>query len=148
MALNKRVSEVEDEKEKVEKKFALLMGERDKMKQRILKLKNRKGKVDQGIKMCKNCGREFHNENNFNWSCRVHRTPEYGGEMWWCCGKRGADVPGCKFSRHETKEDDDDEDDEDKERNKAKQLKSIRCQCCKELGHTIEYCYRDPNLKT
>ena len=122
--------------------------ERDKMKIRIQKLKNRKGKVDQGIKMCKNCGREYHEKENFNWSCRTHRTPEYGGEMWWCCGKRGADVPGCKFSRHETKEDDDDEDDEDKERNKAKQLKSIRCQCCKELGHTIENCYRDPNLKT
>ena len=68
--------------------------------------------------------------------------------MWWCCGKRGADVPGCKFSRHETKEDDDDEDDEDNAKSKARQLKSIRCQCCKELGHTIENCYRDPNLKT
>lgn len=125
-----------------------MIGEREKMKIRIQKLKNRKGKVDQGIKMCRNCGREYHEKENFNWSCRTHRSTEYGGEMWWCCGKRGADVPGCKFSRHETKEDDDDEDDEDNAKSKARQLKSIRCQCCKELGHTIENCYRDPNLKT
>ena len=41
--------------------------------------------------------------------------------MWWCCGKRGKNQPGCKFSKHESKEDDDEEDDDnDKEKNKAK----------------------------
>ena len=25
---------------------------------------------------------------NYNWSCRTH-TSEFGGEMWWCCGKAG-----------------------------------------------------------
>merc|ERR1711957_262044 len=97
------------------------------------------------MKMCKNCGKEYTEEGNFNWSCRTHRS-EYGGEMWWCCGKRGKEQPGCKFSKHETKEDED--DDEDEKKNKVRQLKSIRCQCCKEFGHTNENCYRDPNLKT
>jgi hypothetical protein len=46
--------------------------EREKMKQRIVKLKNRKGKVDHGIKMCRNCGKEFPEKENFNWSCRTH----------------------------------------------------------------------------
>ena len=98
--------------------------------------------------MCKNCGREYHTDKNFNWSCRVHRTPEYGGEMWWCCGKIGKDVPGCKFAKHESKEDDDEDDEEENLKSRAKLLKSIRCQCCKQLGHTIENCPRDPNIKT
>lgn len=69
--------------------------------------------------------------------------------MWWCCGKQGKDQPGCKFSKHECKEDDDEEDDDnDKEKNKARQLKNTRCACCKEMGHTIDICPRDPNLKT
>jgi|DEB0MinimDraft_12_1074336.scaffolds.fasta_scaffold19958_3 hypothetical protein len=69
--------------------------------------------------------------------------------MWWCCGKRGKDQPGCKWSKHECKEDDDEEDDEnDKEKNKAKQMKLMRCQCCKQIGHNIDDCPRDPNLKT
>jgi hypothetical protein len=35
---------------------------------------------------------------NFNWSCRTHQS-EFGGEMWWCCGKIGKDAIGCKFSK-------------------------------------------------
>lgn len=27
-------------------------------------------------------------------------------------------------------------------------LKFMRCACCKEIGHSIEKCPRDPNLKT
>lgn len=123
------------------------MTEREKMKQRITKLKNRKGKVDHGIKMCRNCGKEFHEKENFNWSCRTHQS-DYGGEMWWCCGKRGKDQLGCKFAKHECKEDDDEEDDDQLEKNKAKHMKYIRCQCCKQLGHTIDMCPRDPNFKT
>ena len=75
---------------KVEKSLKLSIDEREKMKLRIIKLKNRKGKVDQGIKMCRNCGKEFHEKENFNWSCRTHPY-DYSGEMWWCCGKRGKD---------------------------------------------------------
>jgi len=29
--------------------------------------------------------------------------------MWWCCGKTGKDMPGCKFRKHESKEDEDDD---------------------------------------
>lgn len=117
------------------------------MKLRIIKLKSRKGKVDQGIKVCRTCGKEYHEKENFNWSCRTHRY-EYSGEMWWCCGKRGSDVQGCRFAKHESKEDEDDDEDNDREKNKAKQLKNIRCHCCKELGHNIDDCPRDPNIKT
>lgn len=34
---------------------------------------------------------------------------EFGGEMWWCCGKRSKDAAGCKFSKHESKEDEDED---------------------------------------
>jgi chromosome segregation ATPase len=77
-----------DDRTRYEKQVKALIAEREKMRQRIVKLKLRKGKVDYGIKMCKNCGKEFHEKDNFNWSCRLHRS-EYGGELWWCCGKRG-----------------------------------------------------------
>ena len=68
--------------------------------------------------------------------------------MWWCCGKKGKDVPGCKFAKHETKEDEDDDDIAEKKKDKERQLKYMKCMCCKEIGHSIEVCSRDPNIKT
>lgn len=66
--------------------------------------------------------------------------------MWWCCGKRGKDQPGCKYGKHESKEEDD--FGEEFEQSKDANLKYVRCICCKELGHKIEQCTRDPNLRT
>jgi len=69
--------------------------------------------------------------------------------LWWCCGKTEKDASGCKFSKHETKEEDEDEvDPDDKIQNELNKLKNIRCHCCKEIGHRIENCPRDPNIKT
>jgi hypothetical protein len=48
---------------------------------------------------------------NFNWSCRTHQS-EFGGELWWCCGKAGIQAIGCKFSKHESKDDDIDDIDD------------------------------------
>ena len=47
--------------------------------------------------------------------------------MWWCCGKPGKDSPGCKFAKHESKEDEDEEDMGDKENLAASKNKNIRC---------------------
>jgi len=80
------------------------MDEKEKMKKNIVRLLARKGKFDNTQKVCKNCQKEFIEKENFNWSCRVHQS-EWGGEMWWCCGKRGREQPGCKFNKHETKAD-------------------------------------------
>jgi hypothetical protein len=117
------------------------------MKQRIVKLKSRKGKVDQGIKMCKKCSQEYHENENFNWSCRTHAY-DYGGEIWWCCGKRGKEQLGCKFNKHFSKDDDEEEEDTNKEKVRNKNMKYSRCNCCKELGHVIDDCPRDPNIRT
>ena len=65
--------------------------------------------------------------------------------MWWCCGKRGKDQPGCKFGKHLCRGDDDKSDDEQQA---TQSVKHTRCACCKEVGHRIENCTRDPNFKT
>ena len=103
------------------------------MKERIKKLRTRKGK-DIGLKVCKNCGREYMENENYNWSCRIHMG-EWSGELWWCCGKPNKDQPGCKYSQHESKEDEEMVDEDFKG---EKPITNIRCLCCKATGHTIE----------
>ena len=136
-----------DEIIKLEKQKTLLNMEKEKNKLRIQKLIQRKGKFDSGLKTCKNCNREYSEKENFNWSCTVHQS-DYGGEMWWCCGKVGKDAKGCKCMKHESKEDEDDDDQEGNDEEKFKFKKNLRCFCCKEKGHTIVDCPRDPNLRT
>ena len=139
---------LQDELLKVEKQNKALLVERDKQKLRITKLISRKGKFDSGLKTCKNCSVEYNEKENFNWSCKQHRG-EWGGQMWWCCGKANKDDRGCKFSKHESKDDEDDDlRDEDAAAAKLRAKKYARCYCCKELGHQITQCPRDPNLKT
>ena len=147
--LKKKVAECEkftDDLQKYEKLNKNLLQERDKQKLRIVKLISRKGKFDSGLKTCKNCGKEYSEKENFNWSCTVH-IGDWGGQMWWCCGKQNKDDRGCKFSKHESKEDEDDEN-EEREAAKKRGDKYTRCYACKELGHHISKCPRDPNLKT
>ena len=84
------------------------------------KLKNRRN-VDLEQKICRNCGKEYPASENFNWSCRTHRS-DWGGEMWWCCGKTKKEAPGCKFAKHETRDDEEDEKAVDDEKTKVKLL--------------------------
>jgi len=46
------------------------------------------------------CQREFEEKDNFNWSCCFHQS-NYGGQMWWCCGKTKKNAPGCRFTKHQ-----------------------------------------------
>ena len=66
--------------------------------------------------------------------------------MWWCCGRNQKEAPGCKYSKHQQKNDEEDEAllniEEAKEKNKA-----LKCFCCKEKGHKTENCDRDPNIR-
>jgi len=45
--------------------------------------------------------------------------------MWWCCGKQSRDAPGCKFSKHESKDD----EDEDKEKDETEKIREKRQKC-------------------
>ena len=75
-----------DDFAKIDKQCKKLQDEGVKMKARITKLISRKGKFDSGLKTCKNCGRDYSEKENFNWSCTQH-IGDWGGQMWWCCGK-------------------------------------------------------------
>jgi hypothetical protein len=66
--------------------------------------------------------------------------------MWWCCGKSTKDAFGCKFNKHTYK--DEEEENEDDFRTAHEIARLTRCMCCKELGHAIDVCPRDPNFKT
>ena len=114
---------------------------------RIQKLIQRKGKFDSGFKTCKNCNKEYNEKENFNWSCRVH-TSDYGGELWWCCGRVGKETLGCKYGKHESKDDEDDDGADDQDGSRQNDKKYLRCTCCKEIGHTVADCMRDPNIRT
>lgn len=96
-------------------------------------------------KTCKNCGADYLESENFNWSCRTHKS-DYSGEMYWCCGKLKQDAPGCKFEKHQARTDADDED-MLADNNKVGQKKEV-CKCCKETGHPTNKCENDPNFHT
>ena len=120
--------------------------ENKRLRQRIEKLRNWKFMSNSNnLVVCKNCGKEYLETDNFNWSCRTHRS-EFSGELWWCCGKTSKDALGCKFSKHILKKDfeDDGEDLGGKEGLDTKR----KCKCCKMQGHEASKCPRDPNLKT
>ena len=114
------------------------------MKERIKKLKKRGGKFDILQKICKMCGKDYVEKENLNWSCRTHRS-EYSGEIWWCCGKTSKEAIGCLVQKHMSK-DEEDEDEEDKGQYQSKM--KLKCLCCKEIGHLIDRCPRDPNIRT
>ena len=86
----------------------------EKYKEKIKKLKSRKGlSIEMATKLCSNCGKEYKDSENFAWKCRTHWS-EFGGELWWCCGKRGLNAPGCKMQKHVCADDDGEgSDDED-----------------------------------
>ena len=154
--LEERLFKITDEASKshstsqnYEKMNKVLIMEKEKMKKRIAKLVAKKGSVASDCKQCKNCSKEYIEKENFNWSCRTHQS-DWGGEMWWCCGKHQRDQPGCKFSKHESKDEDDvgEAGGTNDPVALAAAMKYVRCLCCRQLGHKIEHCFRDPNLRT
>jgi len=69
--------------------------------------------------------------------------------MWWCCLKFGQKAPGCKFDKHDCREQDDEDEDAEKDADEKEKInKNVKCICCKEFGHPIEECPRDPNIRT
>lgn len=79
--------------------------------------------MDKNFLLCKNCGKDYVDSENYNWSCRIHQS-EFSGEMWWCCGKTTKEAVGCKFKKHEIRnEDQEDEDAEGKNENAKKHLR-------------------------
>lgn len=111
----------------------------------MTKMLARKGKFNSSVKTCHRCKMDYNEKENYNWSCRIH-SGEWGGEMYWCCGKTNKDAPGCRLGKHETKDEDDDNFGAYEKDGKTN-MAGVKCICCKEVGHSIENCHRDPNIK-
>jgi DNA repair exonuclease SbcCD ATPase subunit len=94
-----KINDLTYEVDKLLKSVRLLTDEKTKMKDRITKLKNKRGVVNMDQKQCSLCSKEFLEKENFNWSCRTHKS-EWSGEMWWCCGKTSKGAHGCGVSKH------------------------------------------------
>jgi hypothetical protein len=116
---------------------------------RITKLKKTKDVFGVELRQaCKVCRQDFLESENFNWSCRTHKS-EWSGDLWWCCGKTQKDAPGCKFDKHIRIKDVDEEDEYKKKPGGTdEELDKVVCQCCKEVGHKADYCPNDPNFRT
>jgi chromosome segregation ATPase len=105
-------SKIQSEHSELEKIHKILNDEQGKTRQKLKQMKNKRrqfGEMEE--QLCKNCGRSYYDSENYNWSCRVHFS-QYGGEVWWCCGKEGQNAPGCRLSKHDCKEDEEDEEDQ------------------------------------
>lgn len=100
--------------------------------------------AEQG-KTCKYCGTDYMESENFNWSCRTHKS-EFSGELWWCCGKTQKEAVGCKFDKHQMRNEAEENEDGTDGQNAVKN-KEV-CNCCKELGHRADRCDNDPNFHT
>ena len=102
--MEQRHNKISEELTEIKIKHKTLSEEHYRLRMRLrnLKLKYRRF-GDQEKKMCKNCGKEFVESENFNWSCRINKS-QWSGLLYWCCGKNYETALGCKFSKHENKE--------------------------------------------
>lgn len=127
--LQKKWEESENVKEglrqeliKLEKRHKDLTEEYIKLRQRMKQFKfNSSDQADE--KICKMCSKIYFENENFNWSCRIHPS-EWSGEIYWCCGKTAKDLPGCRTAKHLSKEENEDIMNEE-ERDKMKILSTI-----------------------
>jgi len=151
MALFDEKEQLRKDRDKIDKKLKDVSENRDKLKQKMKKYRARRARYDAETKTCKKCGKEYSESDNFNWSCRTHQS-DFGGEMWWCCGKLGKDAIGCKFNKHESKDDDDDLDEQEMkdklEHDNTMRNLNIKCYSCGEVGHKSRDCTRDPNCRS
>ena len=118
---------------------------REKLKSKLKKVQ-KGGFVDKDQKICKNCGQEYRDSENYNWSCRRHTT-DWGGTMWWCCGQPNKNALGCKFSKHFSNDVlDDFEDPQEREERELMRQAKKKCLTCRRIGHDRLKCPFDPNI--
>ena len=109
-------------------------------------LKKHKGKERKSIYsaneelLCAKCLCSYYENENFNWSCRTHRS-QFSGDRYWCCNLIGKDTPGCILSKHITKE-------ELLEKNRKNNNAVKYCIGCRDIGHSVADCPKDPNIRT
>ena len=130
-----------EQQTKSQRQIAALTSELEAFKKKVVSLQQKKS-VDINQQFCCLCKQEFIEKQNFNWSCCTHRS-EWGGTMWWCCGKTNQNAKGCKYQKHVCKQTQDEREDH-KGQDESKQ----KCSVCKQAGHGAFECELDPNLRT
>jgi chromosome segregation ATPase len=123
--VEEEINKLTEDKANLERQQKMMGEEQEKTKLKLKQIRSKRrqyGKLEE--KTCKNCSRFFYDSENFNWSCRVHLS-QFGGEMWWCCGKPGLSAPGCRLSKHECKED----EDEQETNQKSEDIKTSHVRC-------------------
>jgi len=50
------------------------------LKKRLKKMKTNKGRLQDGQKICSNCNKDYFENQNFSWKCRIHKS-DYSDEM-------------------------------------------------------------------
>mmetsp|Transcript_28881 Transcript_28881/g.51473 ORF Transcript_28881/g.51473 Transcript_28881/m.51473 type:complete len:686 (-) Transcript_28881:31-2088(-) len=136
---------LKDQADHLNKQFKNLGEEYEKVRQRVKQFRSKKkqyGMVEE--KVCKRCQKVYNEAENYNWSCKTHSS-EFGGEIFWCCGKKSKDAPGCRLAKHESKEDEEENSDAE---GKITKNSSRRCVSCKQYGHYANDCPKDPNVRT
>jgi len=139
--LTEEKDQVYEDMKDLEKRHNVLQQEYELLRAKIkqIRIKRRVLGDLQEEQNCKFCGKVFYESDNFAWSCRLHKS-EFGGQIWWCCGKEGKDAVGCQLRKHVPNNDEDRliEQPTDK-------VKSKICMSCKETGHLASECPKDPN---
>ncbi|CAI2381308.1 unnamed protein product [Moneuplotes crassus] len=150
---SKEVNELSKENEEykaklvqLDKDIKLNIKEKDQLRERIVDIKKRKS-FSTKIRICRNCEQEYLEDENFKWSC-VRHTKIYSGEMWWCCGRKNKEDPGCTVNFHINKDFSKAETDKEITENRKLRLKNHKCECCKKIGHEPNMCSDDPNYRT
>jgi len=135
-----------------------LLNEREELKEKVTSLENsvkqlssdnlyiknqlkkyKSSHSNQTERQCTLCNLYYYENENFNWSCKTHKSRyiESAG-YYFCCGKKGESAPGCIKSKHVSGEQEEAKDSE----------KSINetCTNCKSIGHSSHNCPKDPNV--
>jgi chromosome segregation ATPase len=117
--VEEEINKLTEDNANLEKRQKMMGEEQEKTKLKLKQIRSKRRQYGESEeKTCKNCSRSFYENENFNWSCRIHLS-QFGGELWWCCGKTGQNAPGCRLSKHGCKEDDD-------EANPNKQIEDMK----------------------
>lgn len=142
--LQKEVGQLREERDKLvesyeetKKRLCEATEELKTIKSRQKKSKVVKSSGDE--KFCVVCFQVYTESSNFNWSCRTHKS-QFNENRYWCCNSEGKNAPGCIFSKHTANEELLELEEE------QRQVKF--CSGCKETGHSIQECYKDPNVQT
>lgn len=137
---------------KLEKNYKDLADAYEKLRSRLKQWKARgRNFKDNEEKICSKCRQAYSEKENFHWSCKTHGgTYSANSDMWWCCGKKHKDTPGCLPSKHVSKEEEEEEEDELAQAKQDTHLRyyNMVCPSCKETGHRPHECPKDPNIRT